>query len=72
MTDVLDRFLRYIKIDTQSDERISDRTPTTDKQFDLARLLEKELKELGLQDVKLDEHCFVTACLPANTQKKIP
>lgn len=72
MTDVLERFLRYIKIDTQSDDSISDRTPTTEKQWDLARVLEKELKELGLQDVRLNEQCFLTACLPANTQKKLP
>jgi len=72
MTEVLDRFLRYITINTQSDDSISDRTPTTDKQWDLARLLEKELKDLGLQDVHVNEQCFLTAVLPANTQKKIP
>ncbi len=72
MTDVLERFLRYIKIDTQSDDSISDRTPTTEKQWDLARLLEKEMKELGLQDVRLNEQCFLTACLPPNTQKSLP
>ena len=72
MTEVLDRFLRYIKINTKSDEFILDRTPTTDVQWDLARLLEKELKELGLQDVELNEQCFLTATLPANTDKKLP
>ncbi len=72
MTEVLERFLRYITIDTQSDDSISDRTPTTDKQWDLARLLEKELKDLGLQDVHVNEQCFLTAVLPANTQKDIP
>jgi tripeptide aminopeptidase len=72
MTEVLDRFLRYIQINTQSDEFILDRTPTTDVQWDLARLLEKELKELGLQDVELNEQCFLTATLPATTDKKLP
>ncbi|BBB47125.1 tripeptide aminopeptidase [Pelolinea submarina] len=72
MTEVLDRFLRYIKINTQSDEFILDRTPTTDVQWDLARLLEKELKDLGLQDVELNEQCFLTATLPATTDKKLP
>jgi tripeptide aminopeptidase len=72
MTEVLDRFLRYVKINTRSDEFILDRTPTTDVQWDLARLLEKELMELGLQDVALNEQCFLTATLPANTDKKLP
>ena len=72
MTDVLDRFLRYIQIDTRSDEDITDRIPTTENQWDLARLLEKELVELGLQDVALNEQCFLTAVLPANTDKKVP
>jgi len=72
MDDVLDRFLRYIQIDTQSDDRVSDRTPTTESQWDLARLLEKELQELGLQDVNLNEKCFLTATLPANSTKQIP
>lgn len=72
MTDLLDRFLRYVKINTRSDEFILDRTPTTDVQWDLARLLEKELKELGLQDVELNEQCFLTATLPANTDIKLP
>ena len=72
MTEVLDRFLRYIKINTKSDEFILDRTPTTDVQWDLARLLEKELKELGLQDVELNAQCFLTATLLANTDKKLP
>jgi tripeptide aminopeptidase len=72
MTEVLDRFLRYIKINTQSDEFILDRTPTTDVQWDLARVLEKELKDLGLQDVELNEQCFLTATLPATTDKKLP
>lgn len=72
MPNILERFLRYVKINTRSDENISDRTPTTENQWDLARLLEKELNELGLQDVFLNEKCFLTAILPANTDKKLP
>ena len=72
MTDVLERFLRYIQIDTKSDEDISDRTPTTENQWELAHLLEKEMQALGLEDVYLNEKCFLTGTLPANSRKKIP
>ena len=65
MTDVLDRFLRYVKIDTQSTYN-SDAYPSTSKQLDLARLLEQELTQLGLEDVVLDEYGYVTAALPSN------
>lgn len=71
MTDVLERFLRYVKIDTQSDPK-SETYPSTMKQFDLARILEAELHELGLEDIKLDNYGYVTATLPANTDKKAP
>ena len=72
MPDILDRFIRYAKINTRSDESVADRTPSTDGQWDLARLLEKELNALGLQDVHLNEKCFLTATLPANTDKPLP
>lgn len=68
---LLERFLRYISIDTQSDPE-STTFPSTKKQFDLANLLVKELKELGLEDAHVDEHCYVMATLPANTDKDIP
>ncbi len=68
---VLDRFLKYIGIDTQSDDN-SETTPSTQKQFDLAKVLVEELKQLGLQDAAVDEKCYVMATLPANTDKKIP
>jgi len=67
-----ERFLRYIAVNTRSNDEISDKTPSTENQWDLARILEKELKELGMQDVHLNEKCFVTATLPANTDKKVP
>ena len=72
MQDILDRFIRYAKINTRSDENVTDHTPSTENQWDLARMLEKELKDLGMQDVLLNEKCFLTATLPANTDKKLP
>ncbi|HNW96882.1 MAG TPA: peptidase T [Bacteroidales bacterium] len=69
--EVFERFLKYIKIDTQSDDN-SQTYPSTSKQFDLAKILQNELQEMGLKDVSLDEHCYLMATLPANTTKKIP
>ena len=67
MTDTLERFLRYVRIDTQSEEG-HDTTPSTSKQFDLARLLVSELEALGAKDVYLDEKlCYVYAQQPAKT-----
>ncbi|MHC1740405.1 MAG: peptidase T [Anaerolineaceae bacterium] len=71
MTSVKDRFLKYVAIDTQS-AYDQEAIPSTKKQFDLAKLLVKELEELGLKDVQLDEHCYVMATLPSNTSKKLP
>jgi len=68
---ILDRFLRYIAIDTQSDES-STAFPSTSKQFDLLKLLRDELSAFGLKDVVLDEFGYVMATLPANTAKKVP
>lgn len=65
---LLERFLSYVKIDTQSDES-TEGVPSTKKQFDLARKLEQELIEMGLQDVSLDEHCYVMAKLPSNQKE---
>jgi tripeptide aminopeptidase len=71
MESVLERFFRYVKIDTQSDP-LSTTSPSTLKQLDLARLLVKECQALGLQDVRLNEYGNVIATLPATTNKKIP
>jgi len=68
---ILNRFLRYIQIDTQSDEN-SNTYPSTLKQLNLAQMLEKELKNLGLSDVELDNYGYVTATLPSNIKKDIP
>lgn len=69
--EILNRFLRYVQTDTQSDEH-SKTFPSTKNQFNLAHLLEKELNELGLNDVEVDKHGYVTATLPSNTDKKVP
>jgi tripeptide aminopeptidase len=61
--DVLDRFLRYVQIDTQSDH-FSETRPSTERQLDLSRLLRDELAALGLDDVELTEHGYVFATLP--------
>lgn len=71
MTTVLDRFLRYIKIDTQS-QHDATTYPSTAKQLNLARLLKDELLALGLTDAQMDQYGYVTATLPANTDKKLP
>ena len=64
LDDVLERFLRYARIDTQSD-RASRSYPSTEKQLDLSRLLADELRGLGLDEVELTEHGYVFATLPA-------
>ncbi len=71
MTSLLERFLRYVRIDTQSDESSSS-VPSTAKQLDLCRLLENECLELGLKDVSLDEYGIVMATIPATMGAKIP
>jgi tripeptide aminopeptidase len=63
--DVLDRFLRYVRIDTQSDDD-SDTYPSTAKQRDLGELLARELRELGVDDVELTEHGYVFGTLPGS------
>lgn len=65
--DVLARFLRYVRIDTQSDYE-SDTCPSTAKQLDLGRLLVTELLEIGLEDARLDEHGMVLATIPATAE----
>ena len=65
---VLDRFLRYVQMDTQSDPH-STTSPSTEKQKDLSRLLVRELHELGITDAELDEYGYVYATIPATTEK---
>jgi len=68
---VVENFLRYVKIDTQSSEGALDKVPSTEKQRNLAKLLYQELTELGAKKVCYDErHSYVYAVIPSNTDKK--
>jgi tripeptide aminopeptidase len=71
MDTLLDRFLRYVRIDTQSDET-SPTYPSTAKQLDLSRLLAQECRDLGLSEVSLDEHGIVMATVPATVPHDAP
>ena len=71
MKTVVERFLSYAKIDTQSDES-SPSCPSTEKQWDLANMLIEELNAIGLDDITIDEYAYIMATLPANTNKEIP
>jgi len=68
---VTERFVRYAKIDTQSDPE-SINCPSTEKQKDLSRVLVKELKEMGIKDAELDEHGYVYATIESNSEKMVP
>lgn len=68
---VVERFLRYVQIDTQSNP-YSETVPSTEKQKNLGRLLVKELQEIGLQDAEMDENGYVYASIPSNTDKQVP
>ncbi|MDV6379394.1 peptidase T [Sporosarcina sp. GW1-11] len=68
---LIERLIRYAKIDTQSDAD-SMTTPSTAGQWDLLYMLEKELAEIGLEEISLDDNGYLFATLPANTDKKLP
>ncbi len=68
---LVDRFLDYVKFDTQSDE-LTNLTPSTPGQMVFAQYLEKELQKMGLEDITLDENGYLMATLPANTDGDIP
>ncbi|MBI9071238.1 MAG: peptidase T [Melioribacteraceae bacterium] len=67
----VDRFLEYVKIDTKSDEE-STTFPSDLKQLELSKILVKELKQIGIEDAALDEHGYVMATLPSNSEKEVP
>lgn len=69
--NIVDRFLKYVAIDTESDPA-SETTPSTPKQYAFAEKLAEELKAIGLEDVSLDENGYLMATLPSNTDKEIP
>ena len=66
-----ERFLRYVRIDTQSDP-LSKSNPSTEKQKDLGKILAEELKQMGIGDAHMDEWGYVYATIPSNTEKKVP
>ncbi|NLL15426.1 MAG: peptidase T [Fibrobacter sp.] len=68
---LIDRFCRYVKIDTQSDPE-SFTFPSSEKQFNLANILAEELKSLGLSDVTVDKFCYVMATVASNSSKESP
>lgn len=67
----LERFLRYVKINTQSNDSV-ETTPSSQGQFELANMLVDELKHLGLSDAEVDEHCYVMATIPSNIPENHP
>ena len=69
--DLVERFLRYVSFDTQSDDN-SGVTPSTPKQMVFAQYLKNELEALGLEEIELDEYGYLYATLPANTDKEVP
>lgn len=71
MDKIVERFIKYIRIDTKSDEN-SNTCPSTKGQLELGKLLVGELKELGLEDVKQDENGYIYATLKSNIDKKVP
>ncbi|CAL2086594.1 peptidase T [Tenacibaculum sp. 190524A05c] len=68
---IIDRFVKYVTIDTESDPA-NPKFPSTEKQWDLARVLEQELKQIGMQDIELDENCYLMATLPSNIDYDVP
>lgn len=68
---IIQRFVSYVTIDTESDPN-NPAFPSTETQWDLARKLEAELKEIGMQDVELDENCYIMATLPSNLDYEVP
>lgn len=72
MYDTLkDRFLRYVKFETRSDEK-SETIPSTPTQLEFAKILAKELEEIGMENVYVNDACFVNATLPGNIDKDVP
>lgn len=71
MQHIIDRFISYVTIDTESDAS-SETTPSTKKQWDLANKLVAELKEMGMQEVTIDDNAYIMATLPSNVDHEVP
>lgn len=68
---IIDRFISYVTVDTESDPN-SETTPSTKKQWDLANQLVEELKQIGMEDVSIDENAYIMATLPSNVDHDVP
>jgi tripeptide aminopeptidase len=68
---IIDRFIKYVTIDTESDPN-NPEFPSTENQWNLAKVLEKELNQIGLQEVELDKNCYIMATLPSNLNYEVP
>lgn len=68
---ITDRFIKYVTIDTESDPN-NPAFPSTEKQWNLAKVLVEDLKKIGMQDVDLDENCYIMATLPSNIEHRVP
>ena len=71
MQDIINRFISYVQLDTQSDPT-SETTPSTKKQWQLADLLVEELRRIGMEDVTIDDNAYIMATLPSNVNAEIP
>ena len=71
MQQITERFLQYVSFDTQSDPD-STTTPSTEKQWELARYLVRELEQIGLEEISIDEHAYIMATLPSNVDHEVP
>jgi tripeptide aminopeptidase len=71
MQDIINRFISYVTIDTESDPN-SETTPSTEKQWNLANKLVEELKAIGMEEVTIDKHSYVMATLPSNVEHEVP
>jgi tripeptide aminopeptidase len=71
MQHIIDRFISYVTVDTESDPN-SETTPSTAKQWDLANQLVEELKKIGMQDVTIDDKSYIMATLPSNVDHEVP
>ncbi|MGL4904960.1 MAG: tripeptide aminopeptidase PepT, partial [Cetobacterium sp.] len=71
MSFLIEKFLEYVKIDTTSNSK-SKTCPSTEIQFNLAKVIVKDLEDIGLVDISLDENGYIMGTLPSNTQKNIP
>jgi tripeptide aminopeptidase len=71
MQHIIDRFISYVTVDTESDPN-SETTPSTAKQWDLANQLVEELKNIGMQDVTIDDKSYIMATLPSNVDHEVP